>query len=88
MFVTELPAKQSLVTIITKVIDSLLDKYIRNNMNINNVDLEFRSQANFQVLPKQLVCFLDLFKAFDLVLDKPLWEKLGNESLFQYHTVY
>ncbi|CAH2100477.1 unnamed protein product [Euphydryas editha] len=85
----------SLATIIAKVLDSLLDTYLKKAIKIHDAQFGFKPKLSTEsaiMCLKQTVryytdrktqvyaCFLDLSKAFDLVSYDVLWHKLRTET--------
>lgn len=85
----------SLATILAKVLDSVLDGHITNNIDIHDAQFGFKAGLSTEAAILSLkhtvkyytqretpvyACYLDLSKAFDLVHYDVLWNKLKNES--------
>ncbi|XP_026323656.1 uncharacterized protein LOC113232950 [Hyposmocoma kahamanoa] len=85
----------SLSTIISKVLDSLLDKQLREHVTLHDGQFGFRPGLSTEaaiLCLKQTVryytdkktpvyaCFLDMSRAFDLVSYNVLWHKMSTET--------
>ncbi|XP_045455615.1 uncharacterized protein LOC123665346 [Melitaea cinxia] len=81
----------SLATIMAKVFDGLLNTQLRKHIKLHDNQLLHKSQdtcvhtVKYYINRKTPVyaCFLDLSKAFDLVVYDLLWKKLERVGLLQ-----
>lgn len=85
----------SLETVVAKVLDRLLDRQLAQYIQLNEAQFGFRPGLSTETAILRLkhtvnyytsrntpvyACFLDLSKAFDLVLYNILWDKLLRET--------